>query len=223
MALATWKALVIDAVEPAVLARFWGPALHKEVEEAPSGAKLVGSDPAQTVWVDTVPEPKTVKHRVHFDVHAHGPEDFPDARPLSAEGEFRWRVMADPEGGEFCVFSRETVPSYRLYEVGVDAADAEAQAVWWQSVLGGSDKHSAEGWSWVEEVPGMPFECLVFSPVLEPKTVKNRIHWDVTVPDAEGVAQLAAYGAKVLREPDAEISWTVMADPEGNEFCVFVA
>jgi len=104
MGLATWKALVIDAVEPTVLGRFWGQALGLEVEEVPSGAKLTGSDPAQTVWVDRVTEPKTVKHRVHLDVHAHGPSDFPDARPLSAEGEFLWRVMADPEGNEFCVF-----------------------------------------------------------------------------------------------------------------------
>jgi hypothetical protein len=50
--------------------------------------------------------------------------------------------------------------------------------------------------------------------VPEPKTVKNRIHWDVygTVADFE------AAGATVLWEMPR---WTVMADPEGNEFCVF--
>jgi hypothetical protein len=57
-----------------------------------------------------------------------------------------------------------------------------------------------------------------FVPVPEPKTVKNRIHWDVTVP---GAAPLVEAGAIVLREPDAEISWHVLADPEGNEFCAF--
>jgi hypothetical protein len=54
--------------------------------------------------------------------------------------------------------------------------------------------------------------------VREPKTVKNRIHWDVTVPD---VLPLVEAGATVLREPDEEIDWHVLADPEGNEFCVF--
>ena len=36
-----------------------------------------------------------------------------------------------------------------------------------------------EPWCWLANVPGMPFESLVFGPVPEPKTVKNRMHWDV--------------------------------------------
>ena len=58
----------------------------------------------------------------------------------------------------------------------------------------------------------------MFVPVPEPKTVKNRIHWDV---DTADVGQLVAAGATVLRERDDEIGWTVLADPEGNEFCAF--
>ena len=73
--------------------------------------------------------------------------------------------------------------------------------------------------SWIEAVPNMPFECIVFAPVPEPKTVKNRIHIDVTTPDVDA---LVAAGARVLRPQDDEIGWTVMADPEGNEFCAFV-
>jgi hypothetical protein len=57
-----------------------------------------------------------------------------------------------------------------------------------------------------------------FVPVPEPKMVKNRIHWDVTVP---AVAPLVEAGAVVLREPDDDIGWHVLADPEGNEFCAF--
>jgi hypothetical protein len=48
--------------------------------------------------------------------------------------------------------------------------------------------------------------------------VKNRVHWDVTVPE---VAPLVAAGATLLREPDDDIRWFVMSDPEGNEFCAF--
>ncbi|MGH8840675.1 MAG: VOC family protein [Jiangellaceae bacterium] len=59
---------------------------------------------------------------------------------------------------------------------------------------------------------------LCFVPVPEPKRAKNRIHWDVLAPD---VGALVARGARVLREPDDEISWHVLADPEGNEFCAF--
>lgn len=60
----------------------------------------------------------------------------------------------------------------------------------------------------------------VFTPVPEPKTVKNRVHWDVLLDDAT-VDDLVAAGATVLRRPDDEIDWTVLADPEGNEFCAF--
>ena len=54
----------------------------------------------------------------------------------------------------------------------------------------------------------------------EPKTVKNRIHWDV---DDRRRPAAHDHGARVLRAPDDEIGWTVLADPEGNEFCAFDA
>ena len=50
----------------------------------------------------------------------------------------------------------------------------------------------------------------------EPKTVKNRVHWDVICDDVD---ELVARGARVLRTPDDDIDWHVMADPDGNEFC----
>jgi hypothetical protein len=46
------------------------------------------------------------------------------------------------------------------------------------------------------------------------------VHWDVTLVDAD-VEGLIAAGAVLLRPPDDEIEWSVMADPEGNEFCAF--
>ncbi len=60
----------------------------------------------------------------------------------------------------------------------------------------------------------MPFECFVFDAVPEPKTVKNRIHWDVY----GNVDDFLAAGATQLWDTKR---WTVLADPEGNEFCVF--
>ena len=56
-------------------------------------------------------------------------------------------------------------------------------------------------------------------PVGDERVAKNRMHWDVTTDDLDG---LVAAGATVVREPDDEIEWTVMHDPEGNEFCAFV-
>ncbi len=63
----------------------------------------------------------------------------------------------------------------------------------------------------------MPYERLTFGTVPERKTVKNRIHWDVRA----DVEEMAAAGASMVRAKDDEIGWTVMTDPEGNEFCVF--
>ena len=60
----------------------------------------------------------------------------------------------------------------------------------------------------------------MFNPVPEPKTAKNRVHWDVKMLDAD-VELLQERGAILLRPKDDEIDWWVMADPEGNEFCAF--
>ncbi|MDQ4055294.1 MAG: hypothetical protein M3237_21730, partial [Actinomycetota bacterium] len=132
--------------------------------------------------------------------------------------------LRDPEGGELCVFEpkdkQSAVPAYRLYELVVDSAEPREIATWWADVLGGTVGGDTEnGWAWIEPLPGAPFEGMVFVPVSEPKAVKNRIHWDV---DTTSVDALVAHGASVLRAPDEEISWTVLADPEGNEFCAFV-
>jgi hypothetical protein len=70
--------------------------------------------------------------------------------------------------------------------------------------------------SWLVGAPGPPFE-MVFARVPEPKTVKNRLHWDVR----GDVDELLAAGARLLREPDDDIHWHTLADPEGNEFDVF--
>jgi hypothetical protein len=60
---------------------------------------------------------------------------------------------------------------------------------------------------------------LFFNRVPEPKTVKNRVHLDVRAPDRDAeVARLVAAGATEVGRHE---NWVVMADPEGNEFCVF--
>ncbi|MEQ1785989.1 MAG: VOC family protein [Acidimicrobiales bacterium] len=220
--LARWKDLCIDATDAHLVARFWGPLLGLEVELHEDGdAALRGPTPEQTIWINAVPEPRTVKQRVHLDI------EVPSLDPVlalgatvvlpSAESGFRWHVLADPEGGELCAFVRGEGPT-RLYEMGIDTASPERAAEmarWWAAVLGGTAVDDERGFSWVEEVPGLPFDSIDFAPVPEPKAVKNRIHWDITSDD---VPALVARGATVLAEqPD----WTVLADPDGNEFCVF--
>jgi hypothetical protein len=65
----------------------------------------------------------------------------------------------------------------------------------------------------------MPIATMDFVPVPEPKTVKNRVHWDVAV---EAVEPLVEAGATILVPPGENCDWYVMADPAGNEFCAFV-
>lgn len=225
MALATYKDLCLDAVDPALLGRFWGAALGLELHLQDGGdAYLTGPTPAHTIWVNQVPEAKRAKHRMHLDVNAASVQEIEalGATVLDPDS-FRWTVMADPEGGEFCVFVREGEITQRLYEIVIDTGDsadaAHEIAGWWADVLGGHLVDTDRGYSYVDRVPGAPWDSLDFIPVPEPKTVKNRIHLDVTTSDVDG---LVAAGARVLRAQDEEIGWTVMADPDGNEFCAFV-
>ena len=216
--IASWKDLSIDAGDNVRLGWFWADTLGLELHQREDGlVMLTGPTPQATIWLDQVPEQVTVKHRVHLDVHAASVDEVLARGATLLDDRFDWTVLRDPEGGELCVFVRDEVPENRIYEVVVDAHDTRAQAAWWAEVLGGRLEDG--GGESVEAIPGAPFEYLVFEPVPEPKTVKNRIHWDVDVAD---VRLLTERGATVLREPDDDISWTVLADPEGNEFCAFV-
>ncbi|MFF2659484.1 VOC family protein [Kitasatospora sp. NPDC058032] len=111
--------------------------------------------------------------------------------------------------------------SLRVYQIAVDAHDPAALARFWVEALGwsvllenanevvvGADEHSWPG--------------LVFLPVPEEKAGKNRLHLDLSPDDQEAeVARLIALGAvPVDVGQSAEVGWRVLADPEGNEFCV---
>ena len=90
-------------------------------------------------------------------------------------------------------------------------------AAWWADRLGTGPRSSDDGsfW-WLEPTAGLPVDW-VFQTVPEPKRVKNRIHWDV-LGDTAG---LIGSGATLLRPRGDDLAWDVLADPEGNEFCVF--
>jgi hypothetical protein len=221
MAGARWKDLCIDAARPAEAARFWADALDLDASAMDDGDWVLrGVRSERTVWINAVREPKTVKNRVHLDLvrRSTGPLvalGGHELREVMGGGE-TWMVVDDPDGAELCVFdSAQGEPSALV----VDSLDAIAQARWWADVLHAEIVPAPDGvQTWLAGVSGLPFEVWKFMPVPEPKTVKNRLHWDVVCPD---VAALVARGATLLRAPDDEISWHVLADPEGNEFCAF--
>jgi predicted enzyme related to lactoylglutathione lyase len=222
MAIATFKDLCLDAVVPDRLGPWWAGVLGLEWESnGKGGGRIVGPTPEHTIWICQVPEDKSVKQRVHLDIYTRSLADLEAAGSVVVEAQREgrgWTVMADPEGGEFCAFLRDELPAERLHGLVVDCTDAESIAQWWADVYGADVVHHDSGYSTVENAPGTPTFTMDFVPVPEPKTVKNRIHWDVTSAEID---LLVAAGGRVLRHRDEEIGWTVMADPEDNEFCVF--
>ena len=115
----------------------------------------------------------------------------------------------------------------RFKDLCLDAVDHQALADWWCAALGyvrwedlqPGDFGAARPRKWPVPIadPTGAGPLIWVNPVPEPKRVKNRMHLDVV----GDTAALLAAGATLLRAKDDDIEWDVLADPEGNEFCVF--
>jgi hypothetical protein len=223
VAVVEFKDLCIDAGDPVLLGQFWAGALDLQFHLQGGGdAYLTGPTPQHTIWVNAVPEAKSVKHRMHLDVTTLSVERLVrNGASVIDASSFNWTVMNDPEGGEFCAFLRSELPQHVLHAVVIDCASAESSATiaqWWGSAFAAEVVHDPRGFSSVVRINGAPFDSLDFIPVPEPKGVKNRLHIDVT---SAAIDTVLAHGATLVRGGDEEISWSVCADPDGNEFCVF--
>ncbi len=121
-----------------------------------------------------------------------------------------------------------------IASVTFDCADALKVGQFWSAALGrdldpkaSSDfatigfvgRRDTAGWAPVELASEQTW---MFTKVSEPKTAKNRMHLDLAAPDPEGeVSRLVELGATLVADSEEYgYKWTVMADPEGNEFCV---
>jgi hypothetical protein len=109
----------------------------------------------------------------------------------------------------------------RLYHIAVDAHDPRSQAAFWAAALGQEVLFADEEEAIVGADPHA-YPGLCFLRVPEGKTLKNRLHLDLDPDDRDSeVARLVGLGArKVDVGQGSEVTWVVMADPEGNEFCV---
>ncbi|KRD09416.1 MULTISPECIES: VOC family protein [unclassified Streptomyces] len=108
-------------------------------------------------------------------------------------------------------------------QVIVDAADPVALGRWWAAALGwvvvdeSSDEYEIRPEP--DRLPG-----LLFGRTPDAKTVKNRLHLDFRPDDRDAeVARLVSLGARHVDIGQGEQPWVVLADPEGNEFCVLGA
>ncbi|SDC47739.1 VOC family protein [Actinokineospora iranica] len=234
--------VVIDALDPPALARFWADLLGWRVSFADAEEVDVAA-PAEDGWAMDlvfvpVPEPKTVKNRLHLDLSSTSPADqdalVNRARTLGAtpvdigQGDVPWTVLADPEGNEFCVL--EPRPEYAdtgsIAAIVVAAHDPAALATFWAAAtdwlivrddLSLASLRSMDGHGpWLE-----------FLRLDDEKTVKNRVYLDIAThlgeDQAAEVARLRALGAVPRDIGQGDVPWVVLADPEGNEFCVLTS
>jgi hypothetical protein len=228
-----------DAAAPAASAHWWAEALgwavtfetrHEVAVEPPEPGGLG----IPLVFVP-VADAKTTPNRVHLDLASGSAEAQAamvarliglGATPADVgQGQVPWMVLADPEGNEFCVLEprdRYTATG-PLAAVAMAAADPPALARFWAEaaawpVVGADDRLAA-----LRHPSGRgPFLELV--PSSAPKLTKNRLHLDLAPypgddPEAE-VARLLGLGAALADIGQGQVSWTVLADPEGNELCV---
>ena len=119
----------------------------------------------------------------------------------------------------------------KFTELAIDCADPKALAQFWCAVLGYEVLDEDDGIVFIgspsaredENKPGPVPPTLTFARVPEGKTVKNRLHLDVNPTDREQVEEvrrLLDLGARRADVGQGDVSWVVLADPEGNEFCV---
>ncbi len=115
-----------------------------------------------------------------------------------------------------------------ILNITFDCADPRALARFWGQVT---------GWPVIEEPqPGSADSAvgnlgeghprLYFVEVPEGKTIKNRVHLDVMPADRtqdEEIARLSGLGATIVSDRRPEFGWVILADPEGNEFCVEIS
>lgn len=235
----------VKALDHAALGRFWAAALGWRAGSGESGATTYAGPDGGLVWPDPVtlgievvpvPDPKTpTKNRVHLDLAttsaAHQSELVARLRALGAtpadvgQGDVPWTVLADPEGNEFCVLEPREI--YRgtgpIAAVVVDCADPRAMARFWGVALDWTLHEVADDAAVLRSAQGVgPYLEFLRSP--DAKTVPDRVHLDLLPypgdDKAAEVARLRALGATDLDLGQGDVPWTVLADPEGHEFCV---
>ncbi|MFJ6795027.1 VOC family protein [Streptomyces sp. NPDC091268] len=234
--------IAMQARDSSALGRFWAQALGWKVTGEEPDETTVEPDgytypepAALSLAVLRVPKPKTVKNRVHFDLATTSPAHQADLigrlRELGAtdadvgQGDVPWTVLADPEGNEFCVL--EPRPIYRdtgsVAAVVVDCADARAMGRFWGEAIDWTVHEVDDEHASLRSSAGVgPY--LEFLRTPDAKTVWNRLHLDLRPypgdDQAAEVARMRALGATDIDAGQGDVSWTILADPEGNEFCV---
>jgi hypothetical protein len=109
-----------------------------------------------------------------------------------------------------------------IFNVTFDAADPRRLAAFWSAATGYAAVMERDDFVALQAPDKRGVRRILFFRVPESKVAKNRMHVDLAAKDPEGeVARLVALGAtKIEHRQGNGTSWTVMVDPEGNEFCL---
>jgi len=110
----------------------------------------------------------------------------------------------------------------RIVNVTIDCRSPSQLVRFWAAVLDYDVQHDEDLYGALTDPTGRG-PRLRFQVVPEEKVVKNRVHLDVAVPDRDAeIERLVELGGIRLRDVEEDgDAWTVLQDPEGNEFCVF--
>ena len=230
-------ALVVDALDPRGLGQFWGGVLGRSVTEDAEGAVVLQPLDDTDLRIELVPtaEPKVGPNQVHLDLTSTSPEDQQrtvrralrlgathlDVGQRPEEGHV---VLADPEGNEFCVIGPGNEFLADCGFLGALAGDGTQEVgYFWSRALGWPLVWDQDQETAIRSPLGGPKLTWGGEPV-RPRTVKNRLHLDLAPPAGEDqqaeVDRLVALGATPVDIGQGEVSWVVLADPDGNEFCV---
>jgi catechol 2,3-dioxygenase-like lactoylglutathione lyase family enzyme len=232
-------ALCFDAKDPLRLARFWADALGWELDDRTHGEVcLVPTDDIRfRILFRPVPEMKVGQNRLHLDLTTTSIEDQQGSVEMLVERggrhvdvgqspEETHIVLADPEGNEFCIIEPGNAFLAGCGRLGAINCDGtRAVGYFWSEALGWPLV-----WDQDEETairsPDPKGPMITWSgPPLMPKHGKNRLHLDIAPQDdvdqrSEG-DRLVALGATRIDIGQGDVEWFVMADPDGNEFCLF--
>ena len=231
------RALCFDANDPPGLARFWSGVLGWEMVDDPHGGitLLPSDDTGLRIRFLLTREQKIGQNRIHFDLTSTSLEDQQQtvARSLGLgarhidigqrpeEGHV---VLADPEGNEFCVIEPGNSFLADCGFIGALSCDGSQEVgYFWSAALGWPLVWDQDQETAIRSPRGGP-KVTWGGPPLMPKTGKNRLHFDLDVPvdgsqQAE-IDRLVSLGATRIALGQDDASWVVMADPDGNEFCV---
>jgi predicted enzyme related to lactoylglutathione lyase len=230
-----------DAIEPELVARFWAGVLGWEPAdddpERPHGAVTLAPPAGSGFRLRFAPtrEAKSLQNRIHFDLTSEtkAEQDATVARALDAGArhidigqgpDADHVVLADPEGNEFCVIEAGNGFLAGCGFLGAVNCDGTREVgYFWSQALGWPLVWDQDEETAIQSPQGGA-KITWSGPPLMPRPAKSRQHFDlVPATDTDQraeVERLISLGAKRIDSGQGDVSWVVMADPDGNEFCV---